>query len=102
MAKLADQIQVDSSDPEVDFDFDSAIEGLVTSRSYFDGFVQQLNLMQDPEKKAKFMETLLGYRLSKLKTQDPIPETRYRPIEIRYTVAEKQTTVNNGKAQEDA
>ena len=79
-----------------DFSLDQAIAEFVESEEFFDDFKAQLKLIKDPEKKSKFMETLMGYKLSKLKTSEPVAEDRFRPIVINYTVSGAQTSVNNG------
>ncbi len=81
-----------------DLSLESQISQFVESPEFFEEFLAQIKLIKDPEKKAKFMETLMGYKLSKMKTQDLIPEDRFRPITINYTVSGVDTTVDNGNA----
>ena len=81
-----------------DSSLESKISQLVESEDFFDDFKKQISLIKDPEKKCKFYETLMGYKLSKLKTQDVVPEDRFRPITINYTVSGVDTTVDNGNA----
>ena len=81
-----------------EFSLEDQISQFVESPEFFDEFLAQIKLIKDPEKKAKFMETLMGYKLSKLKTSEPIADDRFRPIQINYTVSGVKTTIDNGNA----
>lgn len=78
------------------FSLDQAISDFVETPEFFEELKSQMALIKNPEKKIKLMEDLMSYKLSKLKTVDPEPEDRFRPISIRYTVSGQETTVTNG------
>jgi len=84
------------------FSLDQAISDFVETPEFFEELKSQMALIKNPEKKIKLMEDLMSYKLSKLKTVDPEPEDRFRPISIRYTVSGQETTVTNGSTPLDA
>ena len=77
-----------------DFSLDKKIAELVNSEDFFDTFKENLDKIKDPEKRVKFMESLMSYQVSKLKNIDAIPEDRFRAIEITYQTQTGQETIS--------
>lgn len=84
-----------------EFSLDQAISEFVETQEFFDELKLQFKKIANPEKKIKLMEDLMSYKLSKLKTTEPVSDSRYRPIVINYTVSGKKTSVNNGNSNPD-